>query len=99
MSDIKADISEIKKALSRKHPCDAVHTSVDRVEAALTAFQERVAGLEKLLERAWMFPDCPTPGEGMVSTTEDIAAEDGWREEYDKLDAEVRAALAVGGGK
>lgn len=56
--------------------------------------EQAEAGGAELLKLAWSFPDCPTPGEGLVSTSEDWAAEEGWRAEYDKLDAEIKAFLA-----
>lgn len=52
-----------------------------------------VLALRELLRAAWDFPGYPTPGEGLVSTTEDFARQEEWSRDYQMLDARIAAAL------
>lgn len=87
-------------AIDQRNHTEALNRHADQMRettlrdiAATASLHEEIGALKALLKRAWQFPDCPCPPEGCVSDSDDIAAQDEWREEYAKLDAEVKAAL------
>lgn len=62
-------------------------------EAALAEARADRHELRELLNLAWSFPDCPAEGCGLDDTPETWRAQEEWREDYQKIDEKVRAAI------
>jgi hypothetical protein len=67
---------------------------LDDLKADLAQALSERDRLLALLVEAWEFPDYPTPGEGLVSTEEDYAEQEAWREKYEVLDERIHDTAA-----